>query len=473
MMAAEIRCRFNIKENSMKIIEEFGKTRLLFTVAVAVGCWLTAPLAANAQQGDNAVWGSSATIPSSAFIDASAFCSSAGKCGSGDDFCAVVNKALNQMQTSFPAGGVVDARAVVNTKTSGCTNTPWVGGGTGYNINTPSTLLLPAGTIFLGKTWILPNGTKIVGQGSGSPFNSSGLDSVTTLQAKSGFGSYMIQMGPNSSDSPLTACTSAAAGFCTGVAVENLALQGGESASGIINGQSQDMSYVRKVSMYQVGGIGLKVWANAPGSGQNSGPYSDITYDDGGLGGSNEECAELDTFTRGIHGLSCKSETNMVPAAVIVSSSNNSIKDVHIQGTSSTVGFTYGVEFTSTASSDVLFNISGGTGVQNLVYIEPSAQNISVMGVVSNGSTNSIFDSATTTTLTDAHIAMYVLGISALGGDAYTRFTTSPTTNSGAVTWGTGSSSPPPTPCAKGSLYSDTAGGTLSVCTGTSTWVQF
>ncbi len=433
-------------------------------------CWIVMLVPAQAQKGDNAIWLTGSTKgPSTAFIDASAFCATAGACSSStDDFCNVLNQALHTLPS---AGGVLDARGVspTNTKSSSCSATPFNGT---FAINTPSTVLLPAGSIPLGKTWILPNGTKIIGQGAGSPYT-TGLAAVTTLAAKSTFSGTMVQMGPNSTNSPLTACSSATAGFCTEVAVEDLALQGGTngaSVSGIVNGQSQDMSYVKRVSMFQIGGIGLKVWSSAP----NSGPYSDITYDNGGLGTSGTECVELDVSTRGLHGLFCKSETITPPAAVIINSSNNSIKDVHIQGTS-TGGFTDGIQVTTAASSDVLFNITGGTGVTNLVHLKSgtnAAQDISIMSASKGGSTETILDDVTSTTLNDAYVAMYVLGVSGVAGNGYSRFTTSINTSANAVTWGAGSSNTLPTSCAKGSLfsYTNSSSGKLYVCTAAGTW---
>jgi hypothetical protein len=220
--------------------------------------------------------------------------------------------------------------------------------------------------------------------------------------------------------------------------------------------------------MYQLGGIGLKVWSPSAGSGQNSGPYSDITFDDAGVGSSTEECVELDVTTRGVHGLSCKSSTDVAARGVFVNSSNNSITDVHVQG-AGTAGFTDGIQVSSIASSDVLFNIAGGTGITNLVHLESSSENISVMGAGNGGnsSTNTIDDSATSAVLNDPYVAMYVLGVAPTAGFGYSRFTTSSNANVGAnsVTWGVGGTLPSSCPT-KGSLFSLTSStGNLFVCT--------
>jgi hypothetical protein len=429
---------------------------------------------ANAQVGGNAIWtSSSATAPSSAIIDATAFCHTAGSCSSStDDFCLVIFNTLNS--SGFPAtGGVVDARGLnsSNTKSTSCSSgSPFQT--TSAAIKIPSTVLLPAGIIPLGKLWVLPNGTKIIGQGAGSPFSSTGEDAVTIIQATSSFSGTMIQMGPNTGDPLFTPCSSAPAGYCTEVGVENLELVGGSNGanvSGIINGQSQDMSYVRRVSMYEIGGIGLKVWNVAA----NSGPYWDVSYNNGGLGSSSTECVELDVTTLGIRGLNCEGSVSAL-AAVVVNASNNTLKDVHIQGS-----FTDGIQVKPGIASEVLFNVSGGSssGITNLVHIESGTtnpENISVMGVANGGgSTVTILDNVTSTSLNDGYIGMYVLGVSGVGGSAYSRFTTS--TNSNAVTWGTGSALP--SSCSKGSLFSctggsacGTSGSDLYVCIGSGGW---
>lgn len=444
-------------------------SKLSFIVASVLLSCLVMGAPAQGQKGDNVIYNSSGPTSSSAFLDATAFCSSPGACSSStDDFCVVLNAALHALTS---AGGVVDARGLspASTKSTSCASTVTTPFSGTYSITVPSTVLLPAGTIPLGKTWILPNGTKIIGRGAGSTFSSS-LYSVTTLEAKSGFSSTMIQMG-SSTLCPATGCTE--------VAVEDLALQAsttGANVIGILNGQSQDMSYVRRVSMYGIGGIGLKVWNLA----HNSGPYSDISFDNAGLGNSTTECVELDVTTRGVHGLSCASETITPAAMVVVNSNNNTIKDVQIQGTSS-APITDGVQVTDTASSNVLFNISGGPGVTYVVHLVKSgsnaAQDISVMGAATSGGsgTYSIWDEVTSTTLADSYVAMYVLGVSGVSGNGYSRFTTSTNLNPNAVTWGTGNALP--ASCAKGSLFSCRGCTTpdLYVCTTggtTGTWMS-
>jgi hypothetical protein len=429
-------------------------------------CLIISTVPVKAQQGDNTVWSGLTPVkgPSSAFIDATAFCTTPGSCTTSDDFCVVVNAALN----TLPVGGVVDARGINSGLSNSCAGSPFTGA---HTIAVPSTVLLPAGTITTSKVWILPNGTKIVGEGAGS----SG-SSVTMLTA-SGFLIHgtMLQMGSSS------VCPSAG---CTGIGIEDLALNGGSSGgtmNGIVNGQSQDMSYVHRVNMYQIGEIGLKVWNSA----QNSGPYSDISFDTGSgtVAGGGTVCAQiLVSSTRGLHRLNCSSEGSTIPIlAVQLDSANNSLSDISVQG----FGDGVVVGSSQSASSDVLFNITGGTHVSNVVHLPTghAVKDISIMGVGNGGNSgsNTIKDEFTTTTLTDPYVAMYALGESiSIGGGAlaYSRFTTSTSTSANAVTWGSGHSVPSAStsnPCSKGSLFSYATGstGNLYVCTSSTTWTPF
>ena len=112
-------------------------------------------LRARAQTGYNIVQQGGSTLASSSFIDASAF--------SGSDFCARVYAAI-----SYSTGGrVVDARGLNSSNTNmTCTSgTPWV---QGSNSTThPTDLLLPAGTIVIPSTWIIPSQTSVIGEGTG------------------------------------------------------------------------------------------------------------------------------------------------------------------------------------------------------------------------------------------------------------------------------------------------------------------
>ena len=296
--------------------------RISAIVAVLLG-WFSAttpPAAAQGSQGQNAVYNASnGIVGSSAFIDASMFPAS------GRDFCGVVNWILNPAHGILPAaGGVIDARGLPgNTGTSmTCSASPWAG------ITSPpsSTILLPAGTIVISTPWVLPSNTRLIGEGE--DITAAGSTPGTTLQAQSGFttGAAMISFGQSS-----PVCTAP----CTGISVEYLNLDGtGQSINGIANAYAQDFSYVDHVGLYRILGTGLSVSGNA----SNSGPYSNITFDLGGdTGTPSTVCASINgsnglSGTRGIHGLSCTSESNDAPAAVLLDASNNSIEDVRIVG---------------------------------------------------------------------------------------------------------------------------------------------
>jgi hypothetical protein len=405
-------------------------------------------------QGRNAIWGTCTgtlgVVGSSAFVDATVFG------GPGIDFCQQINNAINSLPLT---GGVVDARGVQLSGGNTCANSPF----TNPNVITvPSIVLLPPGIITVSKTWVLPDETKVIGEGSGA----SGT-SVTTLRATTSFsGTWMIQMGPNSG--PLDLCTTRPAGHCVGVALEDVALQGASGVSGIINGQSQDQSYVRGVNLYQIPGTGLRVWNSA----QNSGPYTDIRFDTGDVSGISQAgtiCAQLSVPSYGLHGLTCIS--NAIPqAAVLVDSSNNSIEDIRVQG------FIDGIAIgtNGSAQSDIVMNATGGSGVTHLINIETAhtVSDLSIVGITRGLSDVTILDNLTSTTLSDEYVGTYVLGESILidSNTAYSRFTTSPN----VPTLGVGTSTPTSTTCTKGSLFSDAptlnSGGDLYVCTGGTTW---
>jgi hypothetical protein len=167
--------------------------------------------------------------------------------------------------------------------------------------------------------------------------------------------------------------------------------------------------------------------------------------------------------TRGIHGLYCHSETNDAPAAVFLDSSNNSIEDVAI------VGFYDGIRVggNGSAQSNVLLNVIGDTShgasltPVNAVHISTNytVTDLSIMGASNSGlsSTNTIQDDVTSTTISDATVAMYALGEEASTG--YSRFTTSPH----AATWSSGTNAPSSGTCtvsAGGSLFSNSTSGT-------------
>jgi len=462
------------EENAMKSATLCPGLTFLGSVVVLMA-WLSAfpPSAAGQGQGNNAVYYQSGSTGvcckgSSAFIDASTFTSLT------KTFCSTIYGIL-QVATS---ADFIDARGLNSSNTQmTCAAgwTPWNNGSTFLNV--PSTILLPAGTIVIPTTWVLPNNTTLIGVGDSiSPTTGTGLAAVGTIIqlctttnscGRAFSGTDMIDFGSSVLCAPM----------CNSVSVENLTLDGqGQTINGIVNSNSQTGSYVDHVSLYQILGTGLLAESNA----NNSGPYSNITFDTGGSSGlASTVCAQILGLsgTRGIHGLSCNSETNDALAAVLLDSSNNSVEDVRI------VGFYDGIRVgaNANAQSNVLVNIIGDTnptGVEGntpiiVVHITNSVNTVtdlSIMGANNaggNSGTITIKDDLTGAQLVDTSVGVYALGKKSNNG--YSRFTTSPN----AATWGVGSSAPGTSSCSPGSLYSNTSGNpkALYVClVSTSQW---
>jgi len=217
----------------------------LLAVVCAFGtCSLIFPSWSHAQcplpvQGNNAVYNPNCNpivVGSSAFIDASAFLNSQ----QGVDICDAIYGVLTSRSPNppYPAtGAVIDARGITTSLT--CTQgSPWKEGSVYANV--PSTILLPAGTITIAKTWILPNGTRVIGEGSTNPYDAITAVPQTTIQASSSLTGAMIQFGDSSCPSP---------GGCLGVTLEDVTLNGSDlGINGIVNSNSQELSYAKNVT---------------------------------------------------------------------------------------------------------------------------------------------------------------------------------------------------------------------------------
>ena len=286
---------------------------LVAIAATLVGCFLVFSTRASAQsQGNNAVYNSNAKCFSTtscgfsgAFIDASVF-------GNGrTDICSVLHAIL--IGTLYPASGaVIDARGLPGTTGTSmqCTASPWAG------ITVPSTILLPAGTILIPKSWILPANTRLIGEGDNPSSRTSA--SGTTIQACNSTinsctfsDSAMIQFGSTSAP---------------GISMEKITLDGqGQSINGIVNSNSGSLTYVDRITLFQILGVGLLLENSA----SYSGPYTNITFDTGRYSGLPQTtCAQLNNVTggtHGIHGLTCISQTADANSAILLDSSNNSI----------------------------------------------------------------------------------------------------------------------------------------------------
>jgi|HubBroStandDraft_2_1064218.scaffolds.fasta_scaffold21785_1 hypothetical protein len=476
-----------------------------------------APVRVVAQKGDKAVWTLSGQNPtlaaSSAWVDASVFCGSGGtnNCGSAD-FCSMVSQAITQLLAVSPAGGVVDARGVLQIPAQqggsmACNNnngSPFPSSITLQNPPNaiPITILLPPYTIALSATWIVPNNVRLVGVG----FETNLLGGPNCSQDTGICSGYMIEMGPPSPPQGQS-CP-----FYTGIVIEHVRLTTQGGYGGIDNECAGSASYVNDVKISapdgeNLGGNGLTIGSGAT----NSGPYTDIYVqaapgpNNCGVGAPTLNCVAVNAQTRGIHGVTCQGNntTGGNGAGILVNASDNSIEDVHVEL------FYDGIGLGNTNSSAVgnifVSNINAyesGTcgGVTNAVHVYGSVTDAVIIGV-SNGPSQplvSIQDDETETTIQGCPNSgcpnpitsgIYVLGRSDGGNTGeYSRFTTSPANkalygNSSTIvpTWGTGSPAAgiQGTMCyTPGAIYSfTTASGndSLYVCTFVSgtTWQAF
>jgi hypothetical protein len=447
-----------------------------------VGGSAMVPVHVEAQnQGQNAVFNASSTTNTSAFIDAANF-SSTG------DICAKLHSVLNStsMYIQETNWQVIDARGIVPTtgSTQACSSTdsnPWA------SLSTPRrnwvTILLPAGTIQISSTWTLPSYTRIIGEGPG----------LTTLQAGSSFSGPMIQMG----------CLATTCALSFGISVENLTLDAqSQTIDGIDNNDAEELSYVKHVQMINIGKTGLSVGFDSTyAPGPNHSTYSDISITETSSGAACIKIAQAGNYPvapkpvqpRGIHGINCTSSANS-NAGIYLDGSNVSLEDIYVNGFADgiQIGGQSGYQGSSGGvSSDVIFNVTGGNGLTNVVHIcgsnhgsntacpqtNNTVSDLTLMGITSEAN-NTIQDDVTDTLLpesTDPTVGMYILGESVSVGSntGYSRFTTSPS----IPTWRVGTDDPPTGNCAVGTLYSRTSTTTSSTspptiwgCVGSSTW---
>jgi hypothetical protein len=447
-------------------------------------------------QGWNGVYLSgSSKSPTYAFVDAAPYMTDT-RCSSntgGCDICDAIGLAFKDYNTNNSNGVLIDARGIATPQA--CTNVPG-----SYKYPNPwsvvnsfsapynNIVLLPTGTIYLEQTWVLTTNTRLVGEGA----NLTTIQPCTTAVCGNGqaFSSTdMIEMGSGGS-------TGVCSGNdCQGVVVEHLGLNGNSQSgiNGIVNLDSQELSRVDDVSLTNMGastgtgtGIGLYInGLNTYGYISNSGPYSNIYYAGSGI------CADITNphanglgATRGIHGLTCIMSGTETTPAVYVDSPNNSLEDVYISGNSSQDGILIGSA--AGAGNNVLFNIRGN-GLKNVIHIssnstgsvyvncppqngsQANACDLTALGVTAlTTGTNTIQDDLTSTTVSSANVALYIVGEPVQAGTSnvgYTRFTTS----LGVPTWLVGSGSPGTGSCTIGSLYSETSGtDTLWGCRGVS-----
>ena len=258
------------------------RNHLVVVLAIVLGGILSHSVPAHGQitlcpttpyQGFNTVYGvcngqTAGQQGSFAFIDAYQFSNSGTT-----DLCATVNGILSN--TWIPGnrnvnGVVIDARGFKSGTSQNCASNPWPTPSGPF----PNIVLLPAGTITINTTWVLPSDTRLVGQGP----------NVTTIKAASSFAGPMIQMG---AASPF--CTNS---DCQAVVLEHFGLDGNQQAiTGILNQFSQELSRVNDVSITGITGTNGTGLSISTPSANNSGPYTNITFSGTGT------CLNINTVT--------------------------------------------------------------------------------------------------------------------------------------------------------------------------------
>jgi len=444
----------------MRILRELIAIRETLAGTVALLAALSVyPIQAQTE-GNNVVYNSSGTCCSGssnasyAFVDASVFDNANGNKG---DVCADILSAYGAYSGAKMV--VIDARGIAPGSSGICSSSPFP------SMAVPAVILLPAGKIPLGTNWVLPDRTRIVGEGA-DPTKASG----TILQATTS-SSFMIEFGSSA------VCVN---NICDGIGVENLTLDGnGVSVGGIRNKSSQERSYVNDVSLVNISGTGLDV-ETSNGSGQDSGPYSNITFI---AGSTSAVCANIFGYgaTHGIHGIKCTGTGLNDPVGIYLASNGNSLEDVYVDGFADGIRIVSGSQ---TVQGNVVVNVTGGTDVTNVVHIcgtlgvdcgSTNIGDLTILQVSKNGAQNAILDELTPTysgstgqptLVTDNSVAIYAIGdpnSSGYGGTS--RFTTA-TQSVNVPAWMVGNG-PASGSCTNknGTLYSNNgSGSTLYVC---------
>jgi hypothetical protein len=446
-----MRCRTKLAKMSVVSTAVIAALSLLFIFSTRAGAQ---------SAGNNAVCtsttGCSSQSPSPAFIDASVFSS-----GHSGDVCYQIYLALQQLRSN---GGVIDARGV-QVGSGGaftCTKTPWTAGSTA--ITTSSEILLPSGQINIDQTWVLPDKTRVFGDGMFGAGVSGGATGGTYLLATSNSVNPMIQFGGLIGGTNVCPLDGSGNYVCTGISAENLTLgpaSGNQTVTGILNQYAQDDSYVDQVVLRRIA-LGLQIGpAGSNFSAANSGPYTNLFVNQA------SKCVEIEqSETRGLHGISCVGGDTH---AIYLDASNTTIDDAHIENFS-TSGVLIGGN--GTAEGDVLANISaGGTNLPTTVEISSTVSDLTILGVsYAHLSTapNGIQDDRTGAT-TGANVGLYADGDTLGGG--YTLFSTSSGTGTSAVpSWAVGDTAPSGSSCPTGSIFSNTSttigAHALYVCSG-------
>jgi hypothetical protein len=412
-------------------------SRWMIASIVLVLGWAAIPTELKAQlPGDKAAYASSQNVGGyHDYVDASVFVAAGAACSATDACCAIEQGLAQVNGTSNPYNGnaVIDARGILPPGSGvnlSCSSSPWKD----ISQNSASvTVLLPAGTIPISSSWVLPNNTRLVGEGA-LTVNAAGVTlPVTTIQAASNFpAGDMIDIGdPQGSTVLCGAPPPAPPPNCTGIGIEHLTLDGNSvgSVNGIVNTWAQEFNFVNDVALLNISGTGLTVLGQyfvlnnvAQGTAVNSGPYSNIYFSGSGT------CVDIHgTYdTRGIYGLTCNNTVGSMGAAIKVDGSNDTIQDVYISGYKGD-GILIGSQGYN-AQDNLIFNVAGDANLQNLVHVSNSYMGsqpaLTFIGIKS-GANTTILDDVTGSRLNDRIIGLYILGEAMTGTTGYSRFTTS------------------------------------------------
>jgi hypothetical protein len=467
-------------------------------VSLAVLLWLASmSLPAYTQsEGNNAVYsGTSSVTGSSAYIDATPWANTS------TTICATLYNIMNSTSPAYPTpGAVIDARGLNSSNsnlTCAANTSPWTLSPGSTYLSKPARILLPAGKIVISYPWVVPDYTKIIGEGSST---SSGAAGATTIQAASNFnggsGGPMIQLGGQ------VTVTGGSAGcsVCFEISMSDLTLDGqSQSIDGVDNSNAEELSTLQRVALLNIEGNGVLLSTNSSGASSgtasHSGPYQDLYISAGTSATSSTTCVKIyNAQPRGVHGLTCSAGSTTAPkAGIYLDGGNVSLENLTISGF--TDGVLIGSETPLTNANglqdiyaDFLSNITGSTNMTNLVHIcNPSSVNgncsstgfsgtedIAMASLTGGSSINTIEDDLTGSTVTDTIVALYDLGepVQANGSNvasSYSRFTTSPSTP--VPTWLVGTAvNPTNSSCstvANGTLYSrGISGGTGSTLWG-------
>lgn len=393
--------------------------------------------------GEGAYWSSAipaAATPTDAVFYANAFAAPSG------DFCKAINSALSTAQTlvqllSGSHGMVVDARGLTDVGGTNCLTDPFHG----IDVGGTDSILLLLGPINLRSkvTWVLPNRTRIVGDGA------------TVISAVSGFAAGADAMDNHLDPAVVQFGDSAtqAGTALFGDSIEQVTIDcAGNAMVGLRNQASQEQTTADRVVITNCKDTGLEITTSGA---QNSGPFRNLqivpgvgTYITTGT-----TCARVGTpqtsgcqgspcfvnSFRGIEGMVCdNSSGTQINYGLDISTQGGRFRDIDILGTLN-AGIRLGNSTAAATNGVVLENITGcvdascsngGTNyLSTLVLLAPasgtaSGFSVSMRGLQLLGAPSGDFivnDSiATPIKYCDQSVAIYDHGTGGSGGVRYT-----------------------------------------------------